>query len=129
MNVSNKLRVSSSKPHNCVKYEVEGKVNYGIVIQIYEFKNPVNQDESVLKIAPVHNLYPKDLDSLTKFFCKLCYLLKVVVGRLETSTVLLSPSLVTSVAAYRKLSPDTFNIPADGIIVRPYDYDSTLSVL
>lgn len=129
LNISKDLRVSCTKPHNCVNYEVEGKVNYGIVTQIYEFQNPLNEVEWVLKIIPVHNKYPKDLAASTKFFRKLCYLLKVVVGQLESDTVLLSPTLITSVGAYRKLPPDTFNIPSNGIIVRPVDYDSTLSVL
>lgn len=126
--ISKKILISVMKPNNCVKYIEAGQTKYGIMAEIYEYKFPENKVKTTLKMFPVTNLYPKDLISTSVFFRKLCFLLKVVVGKVESVPIYVSPSRVSCTAAYRMLPPDSFQIPESGIIIRPYDYDSHLSV-
>ncbi|KAG0139957.1 hypothetical protein CROQUDRAFT_693264 [Cronartium quercuum f. sp. fusiforme G11] len=125
---SQKVLISVMKPNNCIKYTDNGKTKYGIITQIYEYKNPENKVKTMLKILPVTNLYPKDLESASHFFHKLCFLLKVVVGKVKDQHCYISPARVSCAACYRMLLPDTFQILESGIIIRPYDYESHLSM-
>lgn len=124
--VSDELLVSAIKPNNCVKYLCEGKVCYGLIRQIYEFCNAYDKWETVLIVNPIINLYPKDLESPSKFFRFLLFLLKCVVGQIDPEFIVLSTQQVKSVAAYCLLPDTIFGIDEGGIILRPCDYNATL---
>lgn len=126
--ITDKLLLSVLKPNNCIKYVDDERTCYGLVQQIYDFKDPKDQWQTVLMINPIEDLYGKDLQSPSRFFRKLCFLLKGVVGKIERSFVYVSPVKVRAVAGYRLLPKDTFNILEDGIIIRPYDYNSQLAI-
>lgn len=127
--ISEKMMISVLKPNNCIKYVKDERTCYGLVQQIYNFKDPMDQWQTVLMINPIQDLYGKDLQSPTRFFRKLCFLLKCVVGKVEATFVYVSPVRVRAMAAYRMLLKDTFSVPEDGIILRPYDYDSQLAIV
>lgn len=84
--------------------------------------------KTTLKLSPVTNLFPKDLKSTSTFFQKLCFLLKVVVGKVEDEHIFVSPVIVTCVACYQILPPNTFQISRSAIIIRQYDYEPNLSI-
>ncbi|KAG0142861.1 hypothetical protein CROQUDRAFT_49650 [Cronartium quercuum f. sp. fusiforme G11] len=129
MQVSEYVLVSVLKPNNCVQYKESGQTLYGLVQQIFEFKQPNGRHEVVFLINPINNLFPKDLQSPSKWFRYILFLLKVVVGQIDDEFLYLAPKCVCSTAAYRLLSSNVFGIPEGGIILQPYDYDSQLELL
>ncbi|EGG01735.1 uncharacterized protein MELLADRAFT_110771 [Melampsora larici-populina 98AG31] len=126
--VSDRVSVSVLKPNNCIEFKQHGKVQYGFVRQIYHFATPEGKWNTVFLVNPINNLFPKDLDSTSKDFRYILFLLKAVVGIVEEEFTYLSPQSVSCVAAYRLLPPHTFGIAEAGIILRPSDYNSQLSI-
>ncbi|KAG0139503.1 hypothetical protein CROQUDRAFT_54629, partial [Cronartium quercuum f. sp. fusiforme G11] len=121
--------VSVLKPNNCIQYRESGWTSYGIVQQIFDFKKPNGTNEVVFLINPIKNLYPKDLQSPSKWFRYILFLLKAVVGQVDDEFVYLAPKCVHATAAYRLLPSNVFGIPEGGIILRPYEYDSQLELI
>ncbi|KAG0149623.1 hypothetical protein CROQUDRAFT_39610 [Cronartium quercuum f. sp. fusiforme G11] len=127
--ISQKLLLSVMKPHNCVLYKHDGKTKYGIIRQIYEFENVKQKWQMVCLVSPINNLYPKDLESPSCFFRYIIFLLKCVVGKIDKDHVIVPTESIVCVAAYRLLPPDVFGIKDNGIILRPYDYNSQLDIV
>lgn len=114
---------------NCVVARVRGKLQYGMVKQIYclEDQDKLNQD--VIVLSPIKNVFPKKLNVPTARFRYLLYLFKTVVGQVMTQEVLVvRPADVISVAAYRLLPRDTFGIPSEGIILIPAERAPLLDI-
>ncbi|KAG0143059.1 hypothetical protein CROQUDRAFT_202380 [Cronartium quercuum f. sp. fusiforme G11] len=129
LQVSEYVSVSILKPNNCIQYKESGQTSYGIVQQIFEFKNPKGTSEVVFLINPIKNLYPKDLQSPSKWFCYILFLLKAIVGQVEEEFVYLAPKCVCATAAYCLLPSNVFGIPEGGIILQPFEYDSQLQLI
>ncbi|EGG10472.1 uncharacterized protein MELLADRAFT_103067 [Melampsora larici-populina 98AG31] len=127
--VSKRIVVSVLKPNNCIEYKDEGKTKYGIIRQIYEYQNVKEKWETVLLVSPINNLYPKDLESPSRIFRYLIFLLKCVVGQIDKHHIILPTKSVVCVAAYRLLPTDVFGIKDNGIMLRPYDYNSQLDIV
>ncbi|KAG0148645.1 hypothetical protein CROQUDRAFT_41132 [Cronartium quercuum f. sp. fusiforme G11] len=127
--VSEYVSVSVLKPNNCIQYKESSRTLYGLVQQIFEFKKPNGTHEVVFLINPIDNLFPKDLQSPSKWFCYILFLLKAVVGQVDNEFLYLAPKCVHATAAYCLLPSNVFGIPEGGIILWPYEYDSQLELL
>ncbi|KAG0150705.1 hypothetical protein CROQUDRAFT_676435 [Cronartium quercuum f. sp. fusiforme G11] len=127
--ISNRMVVLVMKPNNCIEYKDEGKTKYGIIRQIYEYQNVTDKWETVLLVSPINNLYPKELESPSRIFRYLIFLLKCVVGKIDKNHVIVPTESVVCVASYCLLPPDVFGIKDNGIMLRPYDYNSQLNIV
>ncbi|MBW0537160.1 hypothetical protein O181_076875 [Austropuccinia psidii MF-1] len=115
-------------PHNCVQYRFEGHIHYGLIDQIYKYDHPKGTKEHALRIHPIINRFPKDPTSPSKTFQFLCYLMKLVIGECSEHHILISPSQVDSLMAYRYLDPGIFGIHDNGIAMVPDDHLGYLSI-
>lgn len=115
-------------PNNCIQYKLEGKTKYGLIRQIYIYQDVKGEFKTVCLVSPIHNVYPKELESSSRLFWYVIFLLKCIVGQIEKSRVIVPTESVVCVAAYRLLPPDVFEIKDDGIILQPYDYNSQLDI-
>lgn len=125
---ANGVLVSVMKPNNCIKYMSQGQTVYGVVRQIYEFSNPGGVWETALIVNPIINFYPKLLESSSTHFRYILFLLKSVVGQIDSEFIFVSPDRVECVAAYRLLPKGVFSIQEGGIILRPYDSNAQLEL-
>ncbi|KAA1123860.1 hypothetical protein PGTUg99_050062 [Puccinia graminis f. sp. tritici] len=123
------VRVSCLEPQNCVVAKLGGKLKYGIVKQIYMYKNHLEEIKHVIFCSPIVNLYPKRLNLPTTRFRFSLYQCAAVVGKLDwDEDLLLEPANIDSVAAYRFLPRNTFSIESNGIILTPYNRSPLLEL-
>jgi hypothetical protein len=123
------LKVTTTKPQNCVVAMVNGIPRYGIVKQIYSFSDHKNEERTVVILSPITNMFPKRFNVPTTRFRYYLYLYKAVVGKVKYEEALVvAPSAIQSVAAYRMLPPKVFGIEKDGIILVPYDHCAALNI-
>lgn len=127
--ITDHLMVSAIKPNNCIKYIAGGKTSYGLIRQIYEFSNPFDRWQTALLVNPISDLYPKDLESPSRHFIFVLFLLKCVLGQVDSEFVLVAPDQVKCVAAYRLLPNGTFGVQESGILLRPCDYNAELDIV
>ncbi|MBW0501189.1 hypothetical protein O181_040904 [Austropuccinia psidii MF-1] len=114
-------KFSPMQPHNCIMFRHLGLIHYGLITEILEFEHPLGQTELALAVNPIQNCYAKDLTSPTKTFQFFCYLMKVIIGKILDDRYFINIDQIGSLMAYRKLDPDTFQIPNQGIIMVPVD--------
>ncbi|KAH9471668.1 hypothetical protein Pst134EA_033299 [Puccinia striiformis f. sp. tritici] len=123
------FRVGTMKPMNCVVATINAKRRYGIVKQIYTLEDHNQQQRSFIVLSPITNSFPKKLRVPTSRFRYFLYLYKAVVGQVHPDKVLVvAPSDVVSLAAYRYLPSDTFGIQTNGITLVPCDYTALLDI-
>ncbi|PLW44072.1 hypothetical protein PCASD_04850 [Puccinia coronata f. sp. avenae] len=104
------LKVTTTKPQNCVVAMVNGIPRYGIVKQIYLFSDHKNEERTVVILSPITNMFPKRFNVPTTRFRYYLYLYKAVVGKVKYEEALVvAPSAIQSVAAYllHLLTPPT----------------------
>ncbi|MBW0529826.1 hypothetical protein O181_069541 [Austropuccinia psidii MF-1] len=114
-------KVTPMKPHNCVMYRHNNQISYGLITEILQFDHPLGHQDWALAINPIRNCYAKDLNSPTRTFQFLCYMMKVVIGQILDTRLFIHPNEIGCLMAYRYLAYDTFNIPSNGIIMVPVD--------
>ncbi|KNZ43928.1 hypothetical protein VP01_96g4 [Puccinia sorghi] len=125
----NGLEVGSMRPRNCVVAMVAGKTVYGLVRQCYQYENAGGQLVEFLVVETITNRYPKATEGvLTRPFRYLLFLFGTVVGVVEENEMVIWPSQVTCLAAYRMLGAGVFMIPENGIALVPRAYDAFLNI-
>ncbi|KNZ58948.1 hypothetical protein VP01_1828g6 [Puccinia sorghi] len=123
------FKVATTKPDNCVVAMIEGKVRYGIVKQLYQLEDRHHEGKKVIVLSPIANLFPRKFNIPTSRFRYYLYLYKCVVGRVDYNKALIvSPSDVVSLAAYRFVPSGTFGIKKDGLMLVPYDHQALLDI-
>lgn len=130
---TNFLRISPLPPNNLIFYWNGGRRRYGLVKQIYNFRDASNELQTRVWISPIENLYlkPRDNHNIPSFRFRV-YLSRVrcVVGQASTKErnfIWLDPHEISGVAAYRSLPDNTFKIDKGGIILRPIEHDTIFS--
>ncbi|KNZ56500.1 hypothetical protein VP01_238g7 [Puccinia sorghi] len=83
----------------------------------------------VVILWPITNLFPKRTNIPTSRFRYYIYLYHAVVGQVRyEDAVVVSPSDIQCLAAYRFLPSKTFGIQKNGIILVPYDHQAVLNI-
>jgi hypothetical protein len=77
------LKVTTTRPQNCVVATVNGMPWYGIVKQIYSFFDHRNEERTLVILSPITNMYLKHFNVPTTRFRYYLYLYKAVVGKIE----------------------------------------------
>lgn len=120
--------VSPMAPNNCVCYVRGGRRKYGIVKQVYQYAGPSGNVECAVLVKPIKDWFGKDLQSPSKHFRFILYLLRAVVGEIGEEEVFLGPEEITSVAAYRMLPNHTFGLKNGGIILTSVLFSHSFTV-
>ncbi|MBW0495010.1 hypothetical protein O181_034725 [Austropuccinia psidii MF-1] len=116
---ANHIKVSPIPPRNCIVFCDGEHIEYGLVQEVLLFNDSLGGTRTSILIHVIINCFAKDLKSPRKKFHFLCYMMKVVIGRVSTIKRFICPSKIISNAAYQNLPPNSFGICTNGIALTP----------
>jgi hypothetical protein len=106
-------------------YQVGGKYEFGIVQSIFMIN--LEEAEPWIIIHPFENKYTHSRDATDGNFRSILSLLKILAGSIVDTKRVISPKMVNSLCAYRKLGDNVFGLSSNGILICPLNYSSLLN--